>query len=173
MTTSHPFPMGLNVRTRSRWLYLLLPCIALATNASPGVELVEAFVRFHASMVDRIEKDRKADPEAAKQLEQGVMALYKVDAGSFKVITNIGREIRFQLSRLTEERDAYVMPFMRQRRLPDVNNLKRFEDRRVEILRRGLERLRQDLPSSSWDGLQKFMHDVLRRQMKTGLPAFK
>jgi hypothetical protein len=144
---------------------VLIPAIAATPSSEPDVELYQSFLHHHLAVIDRIERLKaSSSAESAKALEAGVAARYGVDAPSFARISAVEKVFKKELSDLAASRIAYLEPYLTPTKMPDPEQMVRFEHKRKEILTSTIVRLKAHLPAESWQSLLNYLKSTLSKQ---------
>jgi hypothetical protein len=132
----------------------------------PG--LIDGFLRFHMWLVGANEQGNSTNAQSAESREQEAAALYKIDRASVATVTSVVRAVLVELNGLAVEEDAYLEPFMQERRLPDVARLVKFRDRRVAVLRSALKGMRASLSPAAYQCVTRYMNEEYRKSVRSG-----
>lgn len=121
-----------------------------------------AFFDFAQAWVEEIAKRKASNPERGRALEEVALKLFQINASDLASLTVAVRSVNRDLELLEQEGLKYKEDMERKKQPPDPAVLLKFEARWQEILTLGRGRLQKDLSPSGWNGVRKYMNDVLR-----------
>ncbi len=112
--------------------------------------------------MEEIAKRKASNPERGRALEEVALKLFQINASDLASLTVAVRSVNRDLELLEQEGLKYKEDMERKKQPPDPAVLLKFEARWQEILTLGRGRLQKDLSPSGWNGVRKYMNDVLR-----------
>jgi hypothetical protein len=132
----------------------------------PG--LIDGFLRFHMWLVGANEQGNSTNALSAESREEEAAFVYRIDRPSVARITLVVRAVLVELKGLAAEEDAYLAPFMKERRLPDVARLVKFRERRVAMLRSALKGMQASLSPAAYQNVMKYINEEYRKNVRSG-----
>jgi hypothetical protein len=151
----------------------LLTTLALAQTRSvvpppEDIEVYFSFFNFHNDFAQWLDKRKGEAPARAQNLDKSAADHLRVGVADLPIVKQISGAVVSDLGRSSHDAQAYMETSNSSKTPPDRATLLGFEARRRQIVLSGVDRLKQGLSSSAWNGLHAFINDEHRLSLHRG-----